>query len=364
MSVTSDVPKISAKTLISMPNQPQSDFEEKEEIFKNWYSDNFSILQGAEKAFRNLIQLLASQAITGAPKVISQIKSRDEAVRKFRLKYKSEADTLFEDYEIKDFITDLIGIRLICLYETDIPLAESEIRKHLDVIDSTDKTMILQNDVRAFGYKGLHLDVKLKSDRANLPEYKFFTEMQFELQIRSIVQDAWSEVDHKLKYKKQIPSSLQRRIIRLAALFELADQEFSSIRAETAELEKQAIKSDSTNTNGQGKGSLDSFSFLAMIKTIHPKYNFEPDAIDSFVDQIKSMKSDIDLDYINQADSTFRIIVQDYKHAMMNIININPYTEMRFILYLSDQNTFSKILFSKQARGLDAWLSQNKIIIK
>ena len=75
-----------------------------------------------------------------------------------------------------------------------------------------------------FGYKGLHLDLKLDDERKILPEYVGFGDQQFEVQIRTIVQDAWSEVDHKLKYKKEIPSDIKRRIYRLAALFELADQ--------------------------------------------------------------------------------------------------------------------------------------------
>ena len=63
---------------------------------------------------------------------------------------------------------------------------------------------------------------------------------RFEVQIRTIVQDAWSEVDHKLKYKKQIPAFLQRRINRFAAIFELADQEFEAIRDITYQLEQDA----------------------------------------------------------------------------------------------------------------------------
>ena len=50
--------------------------------------------------------------------------------------------------------------------------------------------------------------------------------MAFELQIRTIIQDSWSVLDHKIKYKKSIPGQLKRRINVLSALFELADREF------------------------------------------------------------------------------------------------------------------------------------------
>ena len=51
---------------------------------------------------------------------------------------------------------------------------------------------------------------------------------------RTIIQDSWSVLDHKIKYKKSIPGSLKRRINVLSALFELADREFRQIRDATA----------------------------------------------------------------------------------------------------------------------------------
>ena len=64
-------------------------------------------------------------------------------------------------------------------------------------------------------------------------EYQRYSNLRFEVQIRTIIQDAWSVLDHKIKYKKSIPLNMKRRINTLAALFELADREFFSIRQET-----------------------------------------------------------------------------------------------------------------------------------
>ena len=58
----------------------------------------------------------------------------------------------------------------------------------------------------------------------------------FEVRIRTVIQDAWSVLDHKIKYKKSIPNDLKRRINILSALFELADREFKEIRNATTEL--------------------------------------------------------------------------------------------------------------------------------
>jgi hypothetical protein len=48
-------------------------------------------------------------------------------------------------------------------------------------------------------------------------------------------------LDHKIKYKKSIPQYLKRRINRLSALFEIADEEFLNIYKEIV-LEEKKIK--------------------------------------------------------------------------------------------------------------------------
>ena len=63
----------------------------------------------------------------------------------------------------------------------------------------------------SFGYKGLHVDLKLKSPRTGMKEYKRYSDLRFEVQIRTIIQDAWSVLDHKIKYKKSIPTSMKRK---------------------------------------------------------------------------------------------------------------------------------------------------------
>ncbi len=103
----------------------------------------------------------------------------------------------------------------------------------------TNKIAQVEGTENSFGYKGLHLDLKLNSDRLNFPEYGVYGKVPFELQMRTVVQYSWIILDHKIKYKKSIPGRLKRRINTLAALFELADREFREVRDATlAEIEK------------------------------------------------------------------------------------------------------------------------------
>jgi hypothetical protein len=57
---------------------------------------------------------------------------------------------------------------------------------------------------------------------------------QFEVQIRTVLQHAWAEFEHDIRYKGTIPDAhapdLDRRLTLAAGLLELADREFSTIR--------------------------------------------------------------------------------------------------------------------------------------
>ena len=171
--------------------------------------------------------------------VTSRVKDREECIKKFSRKYQSKLEEEETEYEIKDYITDLIGLRIVCLYEKNIKEVGDLLKEHFHLIDITDKCKLVEQTENTFGYKGLHLDLKLSEPRNEMPEYCMYKDICFEIQIRTIIQDAWSVLDHKIKYKKSIPHILKRRINSLAALFETADREFFSIREETEKLEKE-----------------------------------------------------------------------------------------------------------------------------
>ena len=140
-------------------------FDDKQSAFKEFYSVNYAVLSAAEETIRNLLQLLLADIAIETPKLGSRVKSRDECIEKFVLKYRDQLERDAIDYKIQDYITDLIGVRIICLYETDIPLVERAIRDAFEVLSTTNKTKSLIEQVDAFGYKGLHLDVKLNGPR-------------------------------------------------------------------------------------------------------------------------------------------------------------------------------------------------------
>ncbi|WP_405045019.1 GTP pyrophosphokinase family protein, partial [Paraburkholderia sp.] len=215
------------------------DFDGEKAAFRDFYDTERPLLEGAIESFLTLVRSLLASADLTVSKIEGRLKNREECIKKFTRKYRGDLEVSEKPYEIKNHITDLVGLRIVCLYEDEIDAIKNLIDDHFRVLSKTDKIAEIEGTENSFGYKGLHLDLMLNDDRLNFPEYKVYGKIPFELQIRTVVQDSWSILDHKIKYKKSIPSRLKRRINTLAALFELADREFREVRDATlAEIEK------------------------------------------------------------------------------------------------------------------------------
>lgn len=124
-------------------------------------------------------------------------------------------------------VTDLVGLRVITYFESDVNVVSRLIEDayKVDWNNSVDKSKV--HDPDRFGYMGVHYVVCPAED---IPEFAGLPldGLHFEIQIRSILQHAWAEIEHDLGYKnpEAVPREVQRRFYRLAGLLEMADEEF------------------------------------------------------------------------------------------------------------------------------------------
>ncbi|MRG47568.1 hypothetical protein GFS24_20770 [Chitinophaga sp. SYP-B3965] len=132
-----------------------------------------------------------------------------------------------DKYEDLVDVTDLCGVRIITNMESDIEYVSKIIRKSFR-IDETHSHDHRKRSVNDFGYLSLHIVLSLDSDREGLAENIRIKGLKAEIQIRSILQHAWAEIEHDLGYKDNasIPEELQRGSNRLSAILEAADLEF------------------------------------------------------------------------------------------------------------------------------------------
>lgn len=147
-------------------------------------------------------------------------------------------------YSKLEDITDIAGVRVITYYSEDVDCVADIIESEFDVdrINSIDKRAALEPD--KFGYCSVHYVVKMSSERLALREFQMYQGMSCEIQIRSVLQHAWAEIEHDTGYKseKPIPRELRRSFSRIAGLLEIADKEFNTIRRELSEYKKEATE--------------------------------------------------------------------------------------------------------------------------
>jgi ppGpp synthetase/RelA/SpoT-type nucleotidyltranferase len=97
-------------------------------------------------------------------------------------------------------------------------------------MEKSDKAQALLEDEK-FGYASIHYLVRLKVNRTDLSEYSRFKGLVAEIQVRTILQHAWAEIEHDIQYKSAIPSSIRRRFMSLAGMLEIGDREFQAIQS-------------------------------------------------------------------------------------------------------------------------------------
>lgn len=175
------------------------------------------------------------------------INSRVKEVESFRNKISDEK----YDNPIEQ-ITDFAGIRIISYVEDDVQRISKVIESlfEIDMERSVDKSKNLGTD--KVGYKSVHFIAKLKDDRLKLVEYKNLENLYFEIQVRTILQHAWAEIEHDRNYKfsGKLPDEIARRFMLLAGSLEMADREFNNISKEIDNLSfevKKGLKSGDLN---------------------------------------------------------------------------------------------------------------------
>lgn len=140
---------------------------------------------------------------------------------------------------IEENLYDVAGVRVICAFQEDIyRLADLLVRQD-------DITLIRTKDYiknpKPNGYRSLHLILEIP---VFLKEGK--TPMKVEVQFRTIAMDFWASVDHRLRYKKNLPGEAEivEKLRQCADVIAGLDDEMQQIRnmiEESGTEEPQAI---------------------------------------------------------------------------------------------------------------------------
>ena len=199
-------------------------------------------------------------------------------------------------------IEDICGVRIVCYYTSDLEKIAQIINEEFDVLETIDKSSILEPD--RFGYRSFHYILALKKDWLKTPNYRGLGDLKVELQVRTILMHAWAGIEHKLAYKKteHIPDQFKRKLYQLSALFEVADDQFESLRNEKDKYKDQVISEEVKRT---GKFEINQHMNLDSLQAFLEFY---------FPEREKSLEYTIDLlDEIIKYNVSFAELVSGFE---------------------------------------------------
>lgn len=191
---------------------------------REWYDQNRDQYAGLVTTLEKLMETLLKEEHIPCHSVSGRVKTRDSFLQKYeRRPYKSPQD-----------IMDIAGLRVITHTTAEVAQVCGLIEREftVDPENSGDKAEAM--DVDEVGYLSVHYIVTLSPSRSDLCEYRRFRGLRCEIQVRSLLQHAWAEIEHDRSYKFAgvLPKEIQRKFYLVAGTLELMDQEFCALSQE------------------------------------------------------------------------------------------------------------------------------------
>ena len=127
---------------------------------------------------------------------------------------------------IEENLNDIAGIRVICSFPSDIyMLAEALLRQ--DDVTLVEKKDYIANP-KPNGYRSLHLIVETPIFLHNQTR-----KMKVEVQLRTISMDWWASLEHKIRYKKDVPdpAQIEKELFECAEMGAVLDERMERIHA-------------------------------------------------------------------------------------------------------------------------------------
>lgn len=131
----------------------------------------------------------------------------------------------------KEHLSDIVGVRIICSFVSDIYDLYEILRSRHDIRIMECKDYI-QNP-KPNGYQSLHLIVEVPILLSKGTEY-----VRAEIQLRTLGMDFWASLEHKIfyKYNKDIPERLKRELFEAANMTVQLDAKMKAISEEVGHL--------------------------------------------------------------------------------------------------------------------------------
>lgn len=208
--------------------------------FDAWLADHPSVVSDVQTVLADEL----SDAGIAFDQVSARIKDRDSYLAKIR-------DTAHPEYTDFESAYDVLGVRVTVFTTSEIPQLVSVMEGLFDVLSVKDKAA--ETAVRGqFGYASTHVIARISS--GTLPTLQKLPDMEgrlVEIQIRTVLQHAWAEFEHDVRYKNpghELTPEVHRAFTLAAGLIELADKQFNDVAELTGPHTSTVADADTADT--------------------------------------------------------------------------------------------------------------------
>lgn len=228
-----------------------------------WYTQNKELYNACGSSIQRLLTTLLQQAKIPVHSIQYRIKEQASFLNKCQdSRYTAPLDE----------ITDVCGLRVITYTNKDVDDICRIIEKHffIDWDHSVNKADLLHDN--EVGYLSVHYIAKLNQARARLEEYMPYCNIRFEIQVRTLLQHAWAEIEHDRSYKfsGELPQDIKRRFFLVAGTLELMDREFNAL---AQEIQDYADEVHTEAKSGNLDFCIDSTSLIEYLKVKLKKFD-------------------------------------------------------------------------------------------
>ena len=152
----------------------------------------------------------------------SRIKCKDSIIKKLVNK---NLDITIDN--IVTNIKDVIGFRLVCSFLTDVYDIVNLISSKLNVNIIEKKDFIAKP--KDSGYSSYHLIVLVPIEYKGKKDY-----VKAEIQIRTVAQDFWASLNHKIQYKYEdlVPENIKKEMYEYSLIVNQLDKRMVSLKNE------------------------------------------------------------------------------------------------------------------------------------
>lgn len=227
---------------------------------EKWYDERQGQYGDFVRTAKQLIETLLQEEKILYHSVSGRLKDRDSCVEKFFRK----------EYSRPDQVMDLAGIRIITHTTAEIKQVCDVIEREFQVDSENSGDKAQEMGVDRVGYLSVHYVVKIRSERSELREYARFKGLYLEIQVRSLLQHAWAEIEHDREYKfaGKLPPEIERKFHLIAGTLELMDEEFRTLSEKIDQYAEHVAKE---TQNGNLDISIDSTSLLQFLEEYYQK---------------------------------------------------------------------------------------------